>query len=286
MSMERKSTVWGLALASVAVAVAACGSKASEPPVAWNCDNADVPNGTAYQCTSTDARTLAASVTVGGSYTCPSGGPATAQCPPAAEDAPPPGEDAGPPAEDSPPPGDAGTLAPDATPSQPPAQDGPPPADAGTPPGSGGDDASPPGKGNPGKPPHGGPNGNPPGSSSGGSCTCDSDGSPPTEGAPDASDSPPPGEGSPDASGGPPPGEGSPDAGGPPYNCQVVEGETLCTMPPSCAPGTHPSACGACVPDDTTDDCVPPLRAAAGSRAEASSSRAPVRTASAATRWT
>jgi hypothetical protein len=29
-------------------------------------------------------------------------------------------------------------------------------------------------------------------------------------------------------------------------------------QPPTCSAGTHPSACGACVPDDTLDDCVPP----------------------------
>jgi hypothetical protein len=38
-----------------------------------------------------------------------------------------------------------------------------------------------------------------------------------------------------------------------------ASGNTVCTKPPVCLPGTHPSACGACVPNGPTpDDCTPP----------------------------
>ena len=256
MSVETKKAFWGFVVFSASAA--ACGTKSSGP-VDWNCGSVDVPYGTAYQCTSTDPRTLAVSASLGGSFTCPGTGPATTQCPPPAEDAPPP-TDAGPPAEDTPPPVDAGSPIPDAgsagpTPpvdASPPAKDGPPPTEAGSPPPSESDSGveppargNPPGGGNPGggKPP-GGPHGGPPGH--GGQCTCDA------SSEPDSSTPPPPGEG-------PPTEEAGTDGGSPPpFNCESDETETMCTQPPTCAPGTHPSACGACVPDDTMEDCMPP----------------------------
>jgi hypothetical protein len=45
----------------------------------------------------------------------------------------------------------------------------------------------------------------------------------------------------------------------PQYKCkQDKKGNRTCETIPVCAPGSHASACGACVPDGTKDDCVPP----------------------------
>src|SRR5215469_3789861 len=99
MFIKTHHAIWGFVVASASVA--ACGGSSS-PPVAWTCGNVDVPNGSAYQCTTTDPRTLAVSAVLGGTFTCPGTGPSTVQCPPPAEDAPPPAE-AGPPAKDGPP---------------------------------------------------------------------------------------------------------------------------------------------------------------------------------------
>ena len=54
------------------------------------------------------------------------------------------------------------------------------------------------------------------------------------------------------------PGGGSDAGSGPPWSCMPNPPEVDCTQPPSCTPGTHPAPCGACVPDDTTEDCQPP----------------------------
>src|SRR6185369_5797432 len=43
------------------------------------------------------------------------------------------------------------------------------------------------------------------------------------------------------------------------FNCVVdKKGNRTCDSIPVCSEGTHPSACGACVPDTETVDCVPP----------------------------
>src|SRR5262249_6950338 len=43
------------------------------------------------------------------------------------------------------------------------------------------------------------------------------------------------------------------------FNCVVdKKGKRTCDSIPVCSEGTHPSACGACVPDTETVDCVPP----------------------------
>ncbi len=43
------------------------------------------------------------------------------------------------------------------------------------------------------------------------------------------------------------------------YKCAKDDkGNKQCESVPDCAPGTHPSACGACVPDGESSDCVPP----------------------------
>lgn len=42
------------------------------------------------------------------------------------------------------------------------------------------------------------------------------------------------------------------------WSCDCLSDGTTCQQPPMCDPGTHPSACGACIPDGTCDDCVPP----------------------------
>jgi hypothetical protein len=246
MRIGTRTTIWLLVSAAAGFG---CGSNAPASQAAWVCGSTLVPNGTAFQCTSADARTQAAAATLG-SYTCPGTGSTSPQCPPPAEDAPPPGADAGtappadslpgadaaPPAEDSPPPqGDAGTGE---------AAAPVPPSDLDATPPSSGDDASTPGHGNGNG---GNPHGTPPGKS--GSCTCDAgendDGGPPAT-------TPPPSTS--------PPGEGS-DGGAdqpPPYDCETEEGLVSCTQPPQCSEGTHPSACGACVPDTTTEDCMPP----------------------------
>ncbi len=53
---------------------------------------------------------------------------------------------------------------------------------------------------------------------------------------------------------------GGTDHSGGGWHCETDGGgNTTCTKPPVCLPGTHPSACGACVPDGTTtEDCKPP----------------------------
>lgn len=53
---------------------------------------------------------------------------------------------------------------------------------------------------------------------------------------------------------------GSPKKGGAKhYRCaKDKKGNKSCESVPQCAPGTHPSACGACVADGDSTDCVPP----------------------------
>jgi hypothetical protein len=260
MTTTMKNALW-MTIAAAAAPVMGCGSPStSGGPVAWTCANQAVPFGSTYQCTSSDPRVLSAAAALGGSYSCTAG---TLSCPPA-EDAPPPSDDGGSAS------GDAGVGAPGAD-ASPPAEDSPPPGDSGVPPTSGPDASLDEDAGTPSSPPPGGsggsdagtghggnPNGTPDGGMShggnphnppGGSCGCDAGVS---EG-PDASESSDAGESSPDA------GE-SPDAGGPPFDCDSVEvpSSEACSQPPACDPGTHPSACGACVPNDTTEDCQPP----------------------------
>ena len=235
MTIETKNAAWGIAV--VSFAAAACGSTPSTPTIGWSCGNADVPYGLAYQCMSTDARVMVAAASLTGTYTCPPGGPTTAACPPPAEDAP------------LPTPSEAGATPPltsgDASP---PAKDGPPPTDAGesddsaTP-----DDASCKGACGGG---HGGnPHGNPPGQGGG------------TPG-PDASPAPPGSGGTPPVQ--PPPGEGSLDAGtggdggAPPFTLTRTRARPRARSRRRARRARTRSACGACVPDDTTDDCVPP----------------------------
>jgi hypothetical protein len=252
MHIRTKTTVWLLVSATAGIG---CGSNAPTSPVAWACANTAVPNGTAFQCTSADSRTQAVAATLGGSYTCPGTGSTSPQCPPPAEDAPPPGDDASPgddagltPPASSPPGADAAPPAEDSPPPQGDAATQTPPSDdAGSPPPStSGDDAGTPGHG------HGNGGGKPPGNSPG---------NPPGKGGPDAGeddDAAPPVTSPPPSTN--PPGEGS-DGGTdqpPPYTCDTEEGLVACTQPPQCSEGTHPSACGACVPDTTTEDCVPP----------------------------
>jgi hypothetical protein len=53
-------------------------------------------------------------------------------------------------------------------------------------------------------------------------------------------------------------GGGGGGGGGPPWNCDPTATGVTCHQPPHCIAGTHPSNCGACVPDTTTTDCTPP----------------------------
>ena len=86
----------------------------------------------------------------------------------------------------------------------------------------------------------------------------------------------PPGKGTKGSDGGSSGSEGKGSKGNEgrgPWHCtKHGDGSRTCDSTPTCAPGTHPSACGACVTDGDTGDCVPPVRrVAAGSRAAASS---------------
>jgi hypothetical protein len=45
---------------------------------------------------------------------------------------------------------------------------------------------------------------------------------------------------------------------GPPWTCVPNPPEVTCSQPPVCQHGAHAAPCGACVPDTTTTDCVPP----------------------------
>jgi hypothetical protein len=204
--------------AAASAAVVGCGSAstpsgnstptgASTTSVQWTCANTDVPGGVAYECVSTDERTMAAAQALGGTYTCSGTGSPSDQCPPA---------------EDGPIPDDAAAPGDDSSASTPPSQDGPWPDggsfDDAAPPDQSGDDG---GKGHG----HGGPPSTPPGKG----------GTPPVVSMPDAGATPTP-----------------------PYDCSMGEGEVDCMQPPACEEGTVPSACGACIPYGTTDDCIPP----------------------------
>jgi hypothetical protein len=223
MIRHRAIATWAVVSTAAAAAMAGCGSSHTGTGAStsgWSCGAVSVPFGSTYQCASADPQVFSAASALGTTYTCTAGAPTTA-CPPA-EDAPPP-----PPAEDGPPPAtDAGTPGEDAS---------SPESDASSPPveDSGSPSNSPPGHGPPamdaGKGHGGNPHPNPPG----GSCGCDAG-----EGTDAGEDTPPP----------------------PPYDCETEEAANLavCNQPPTCNEGSHPSACGACVPDDTTEDCQPP----------------------------
>jgi hypothetical protein len=240
-----RSALLPLSLAVIAPVVAvACssapgGGTTGQTTSAWACAQTLVPNGVAVSCTATSSSALTTET-----YTCGGGGTTGGGTP-----CPPPDVDAGPPptcGELLPcgPGDDAGTTTP------PPSDDGGAPVgqgggyyDSGA---SGGDyDASGSGPGNS----NGGGNGKgggggKPGSSSGSS-----------SGSTGAS------SGGVSSSGG---GTGSDDGGcgsegpTPEWQCSGDGNYVTCNQPPSCAPGSHASACGACVPDGTCDDCVPP----------------------------
>lgn len=255
MTRSKSKTFLWIALG---VSSAACGST---PPTStasgWDCANVDVPNGTTLECTATNASALTASAPLPVSYYCPPDKVDPA-CPPA--DA-----GAGAPSYTY----DSGTSNPVTTAGG----DTTVTTDAGAPVTTAGDDAGGyydydsgtttddagtvgsggNGNGNGGNP-HGGPPGNP---SGGGNPHVDS-GTTGGEGSSGAGSS---GGGSSGggAGGGCDAGSGGGGDNGGGYTCTTGDdGSPTCTTPPTCAPGNHPSACGACVPDGTTEDCTPP----------------------------
>lgn len=223
-----------------AAVVFACSAH-DDKTVAWSCSDVRVPNGATVECTATSSSAL------DGTYTCNNGGDYNPDCPPpnAGPDG---GTDDGGTSDFNPDGGgmnDGGTSTPgadggttDGVPDSGGGSDGGAPGvDSGTchgngcvggPPGQnkdgGGGPPGPPGGGN-----DGGASG-PPGSCDGGT------GTPP----------------------GPPRSGGDGGTDGPPWQCEKRGGTITCHKPPTCDPGTHPAQCGACVPDGTTDDCVPP----------------------------
>ena len=233
-----------------------------KPKLAWTCGAVAVPNGTATECTA-----VSASAVDGTTYTCNSYGDYNPDCPP---------PDAG---------GDGGTtdFNPDASTttggdSGGGTGDGTPDSGTGTPPpGTGGDSGTgtpPPGTGGDsgtGNPPPSGSDGGtgdgvpdsgvwtPPGHDKDGG-TSGPPGGPPGHDR-DSGTSGPPGTGGDGGTSGPPGAGGdggTHDGGPPPWVCEAHGGTVTCHKPPKCDPGNHPAACGACVPEGTTDDCKPP----------------------------
>ena len=225
--MHRLSTS-NIALVLLASAGVYACSSGDKPELAWTCAAVGVPNGTATECTATSASA------VDSVYTCVTGDPA---CPPAGT-------------------GDGGTT--DFNPDAATGTGGD--SGGGTPPPSGGSDGGTsdgiPDSGSGGTPDSGtwvppghdrdsgtqGPPGGPPGHDR------------------DAGTSGPPGSGSDSGTSGPPGSgaDGGTHDGPPPWQCEAHGGTIVCHKPPKCDPGNHPAACGACVPDGTTDDCKPP----------------------------
>jgi hypothetical protein len=233
-----RTILWAMLGASGAVAFSAC-SVASTPATGWDCASVEVPNGSTIECTATNASALTASEPLPISYYCTPDMTTNPACPPA---------DAG--GTPTPPPsytedggggvttgsgsvtgsGDVDAGSGDAG--------GDYGYDAGTPSNPGSGSGSVGSGGNP----HGGPPGN------GGNPHDDAG----TVGTGGGSAS---GGGS-DNGGGGSGGGGSDHGGG--FTCDNPDGTPVCHKPPTCTPGTHPSACGACVSDGTSEDCTPP----------------------------
>jgi hypothetical protein len=51
---------------------------------------------------------------------------------------------------------------------------------------------------------------------------------------------------------------GTGGGGGGPWTCDTSTGKPVCHTPPKCDAGSHPSKCGACVPDGSSEDCESP----------------------------
>ncbi len=242
-----------LATTAAAALAVGCGSKATST-TAWSCENVLVPNGSTVECTGDTASGLTADATP---YSCPLNGDINPLCPPTGSTPPPDAgggyttgaDDAG--AGTTPPVGtggggstgtvDAGSGA---------GGGGDWGCDAGPPVGTGGGTTTgdgKPGNGNP-NPGGGNPHGGPPGQGSGGS----------TGGAADGGY----GGGATDTDAGSTGGGytgGDTDGGdGSGWTCDTSSGKPVCHTPPKCDAGTHPSACGACVPDGSNEDCTPP----------------------------
>jgi hypothetical protein len=219
-----------------APALYACSAASTPSGPTWTCAQIAVPNGQTTECTATTT----ASVT--GTFTCNDGGDYNPSCPPAGA-----GGDGG--TTDFNPDGavgsgnDGGTS--DFGSDSGGGSDGGGGAGGGSDGGGGADGGTSDGVPDSGgwtPPGHGG---TPPGHGGGGG----------SDGGGDGGDSTPPGP----PGGGGPPGQGG-DGGPPGWVCQGNDHQIDCQQPPKCDPGSHPAACGACIPDsNTTDgDCIPP----------------------------
>ena len=242
-----------LAASATATLAIGCGSSATTGTAsAWSCDNVLVPNGSTVECTADSVSALTADTTT---YECPINGDINPLCPPTGSTdagtytgndydagtttSPPVGTGSG--GSDGSGGGDAGGTGTGSGGSGGPGSDWG--CDAGTPVGSGDGtgggtvDAGKPGNGNP-NPGGGNPHGGPPGQGSGGSSGGGYDG------------------GSTGVDGGYTGGETG--GGGGPWTCDTSTGKPVCHTPPKCDAGSHPSKCGACVPDGSSEDCSSP----------------------------
>jgi hypothetical protein len=232
-----------------AATVIACSAR-DDQPLAWTCNNVGVPNGANVECTATSSSAL------DGTYTCNNGGDYNPDCPPpgTGSDA---GTDDGGTSDFNPDGGGAGDDGGGGAGSDGGTNDGVP--DSGTGGGSdGGTGDGVPDSGGGGPPGQnkdggGGPPGPPGQGNDGGSS------GPPGSGS-DGGSGYPPGSGSDGGSGYPPGsgGDGGTTDGPPPWTCEKHGNNITCHAPPKCDPGNHPAQCGACVPDGTVEDCVPP----------------------------
>jgi hypothetical protein len=205
--------------------MAACASGELSEPVSsenrdWTCERANVPMGEVLRCTSGSSSQETPSQAANGAGGGDSIGIRTVGTPVSKK------PDCGP---------DVFTTPPDppATPPSPPSSDPPPP------------------------PP---PNNYP--CTSGSSPNCPPTDVPPTPPPAPGNESPGPDECAENSSlpycGGPPAPPPAPPPPGEPWNCTESNGKKTCDGPPSCAAGTHPSKCGACVVNGESDDCAPP----------------------------
>ncbi len=213
-----------LVVAALGTACVFACSRDEERSSVWNCYSVAVPGGRTRECVSSTASGLIAPA----EYTCPPDGDYNPNCPPSDT------ADAGVTNDGTGDGTDGGSICdfcPDCTGCGGGTSDGP-----GSSSSSGGaSDGSSSGKGNGSSSGHGGSSGH--ASSSGGTSSGGSSSGGTSSGS----------------SGGTSDGDGG-------FICESEDGITKnCHKPPKCLPGSHPSPCGACVPDTSgTEDCTPP----------------------------
>lgn len=229
-SLRTRNVIW--ALSATAGALLSCSN--GDKPLAWSCSNEAVPNGSVLECVASNANGLT------DPYDCQPYGDYNPNCPPPNPDG---GTsdynpDAAPPTGGS----DGGTST-TGQDSGGGTNDGNPDSGWTTPPGGNGDGG--------GSTPPGGYGDGGTGSKDG---SCDGSHGPPNgpPGTDGGSQGPPNGP-----PGGPPGGDSG--TNGPPFHCVPTGDSVLCVRPPRCNDGTHPAACGACIPDSVgSADCTPP----------------------------